>query len=179
MDSGEAADARLHAPDDPGAPDHAERAVDSPVNEDYRDILTALIARDARFLIVGAHALAAHGYPRATVDIDIWIDATPENAARVWRALADFGALLSALDVLEADLTRPDVVAQFGLAPKRIDILTGVSGVTFAQAWENRIDELVEGVRVPVMSLKDLIANKRASGRDRDRADIKGLEGKS
>ncbi|HEY9226396.1 MAG TPA: DUF6036 family nucleotidyltransferase [Gemmatimonadaceae bacterium] len=149
------------------------------MNDDYRDILTALVGRSVRFLVVGAHALAAHGYPRATVDIDIWIDATPENAERVWRALADFGAPLDALDVRAEDLTQPDVVAQFGLAPNRIDILTGVSGLSFAAAWENRVEEVIEGVRVPVLSLRDLKENKRASGRDKDRADVKGLEGKS
>lgn len=90
-------------------------------NQDYRDLLAALVDQQARFLIVGAHALAAHGLPRATVDIDIWIDSSPENARRVWRALAQFGAPLEELQVREEDLTRPDVVAQFGLPPRRID----------------------------------------------------------
>lgn len=149
------------------------------MNEDYRDILSALIAQGARFLVVGAHALAAHGYPRATVDLDLWIDSSPENARRVWRALAVFGAPLEDLDVHESDLTRINVVAQFGLPPNRIDILTGVSGLTFAEAWPNRVEATLEGVPVPVLGLDDLIANKRASGRDRDRADVKGLEGRS
>jgi hypothetical protein len=146
------------------------------VNEDYRDILAALLKQQARFLVVGAHALAVHGYPRATVDLDIWIDATPENAHRVWRAVADFGAPLADLDIEESDLLRADLVAQFGLPPNRIDILTGVSGLTFAQAWENRIEGTLEGVVVPVLSLSDLRDNKRAAGRERDRADLKGLE---
>jgi len=149
------------------------------VNEDYHDILTALLAENARFIVVGAHALAAHGYPRATVDIDIWIDATAENARRVWRALAEFGAPLEDLDILEEDLTRPDVVAQFGLPPNRIDVLTGVSGLTFERAWENRIEDDLEGVRVPILGLIDLLENKRATGRDKDRGDVKGLEGQS
>lgn len=148
------------------------------MNEDYRDILVALIAQDVRFLVVGAHALAAHGYPRATVDLDIWIVASTENARRVWRALALFGAPLEDLDVQESDLTRPDVVAQFGLPPNRIDILTGLSGLTFDNAWPNRVEATLEGVIVPVIGLDDLVANKRASGRDRDRADLKGLQGK-
>jgi len=149
------------------------------VNEDYHDILTALLAENARFIVVGAHALAAHGYPRATVDIDIWIDATAENARRVWRALAEFGAPLEDLDIREEDLTRPDVVAQFGLPPNRIDVLTGVSGLTFERAWENRIEDDLEGVRVPILGLIDLLENKRATGRDKDRSDVKGLEGQS
>jgi len=149
------------------------------VNEDYHDILEAFVTHDVRFLIVGAHALAAHGYPRATVDIDIWVDATVENADRVWKALADFGAPLDDLDVRKEDLIRKDVVAQFGLPPNRIDILTGVSGLDFASAWVKRTEAVLEGVRVPVLSRDDLIENKRASGRDKDRADVKGLEGRS
>jgi hypothetical protein len=149
------------------------------VNKDYRDFLTALVAQNARFLIVGAHALAAHGYPRATVDIDIWIDATSQNARRVWQALAEFGAPLDDLSIREEDLTRTDVVAQFGLPPNRIDILTGLSGLTFEGAWPNRVEDVLEGVRVPVLGLADLLENKRAVGREKDRADVKGLEGKS
>jgi predicted nucleotidyltransferase len=149
------------------------------VNEDYHDILAALVEQEARFLVVGAHALAAHGYPRATVDIDLWIESTPENARRVWRALALFGAPLEELEVQESDLARTNVVAQFGLPPNRIDILTGISGLAFSEAWQNRIEAAVEGVRVPILGLEDLITNKRASGRDKDRADVKGLQGKS
>ena len=149
------------------------------MNEDYRDILAALVEQDARFLVVGAHALAVHGYPRATVDIDILIESTPDNARRVWQALAAFGAPLDDLDVTEDDLKRPNVVAQFGLPPNRIDILTGISGVSFADAWKNRVEAVVEGVPVAVLGLNELLANKNASGRDKDRADVKGLQGKS
>lgn len=147
------------------------------MNEDYRDILAALVAEEARFLVVGAHALAVHGYPRATVDIDIWIEPSAENAERVWRALAAFGAPLDDLDLRLHDLTRVDVVAQFGLPPNRIDILTGVSGLVFDRAWTNRLEAPVEGVRVPVLGLEDLLTNKQATGRDKDRADVKGLGG--
>jgi predicted nucleotidyltransferase len=149
------------------------------VNEDYHDILAALVEQEARFLVVGAHAVAAHGYPRATVDIDLWIESTPENARRVWRALALFGAPLEDLEVQENDLARTNVVAQFGLPPNRIDILTGISGLSFGEAWQNRIEASLEGVRVPILGLEDLITNKRASGRDKDRADVNGLQGRS
>jgi hypothetical protein len=148
------------------------------LNEDYRDILSALVASGARFLVVGAHALAVHGYPRSTVDLDIWVARTTENAERVWTALASFGAPLDDLDVRIEDLSRPDVVAQFGLPPNRIDILTGVSGLTFDEAWDNRIEESIEGVLVPVLGLADLVRNKRSTGRDKDRADVQGLQGK-
>ncbi|MCI0434608.1 MAG: hypothetical protein L0271_13355 [Gemmatimonadetes bacterium] len=113
------------------------------------------------------------------MDIDIWIDPSPVNAERVWNALAAFGAPLEDLGIVVQDLTRTDVVAQFGLPPNRIDILTGVSGLTFDEAWATRIEEPVEGVRVPVIGLDELLKNKRASGRDKDRADVKGLEGRS
>jgi hypothetical protein len=149
------------------------------VNGDYRDFLEALVGQGARFLIVGAHALAAHGYPRSTVDIDIWIDATTDNADRVWRALAQFGAPLEDLSIGREDLTRKDVVVQLGLPPNRIDILTGVTGLKFESAWANHVEDVLEGVRVPVLGLAELIANKRATGRDKDRVDVKGLEGKS
>jgi hypothetical protein len=149
------------------------------VNEDYRDILAALVVQQARFLVVGAHALAVHGYPRGTVDIDIWIEPSVENAERVWRALVAFGARLDDLDIDRDDFTRPDIVAQLGLPPNRIDILTGVSGLTFDGAWSRRVEAPVEGVPVPVLGIDDLVANKKASGREKDRADIRGLEGRS
>jgi hypothetical protein len=149
------------------------------VNEDYRDILAALVAEHTRFLVVGAHALAVHGYPRATVDIDIWVEPSAENADRVWRALAAFGAPLDELDIDRQDFTRPDVVAQLGLPPNRIDILTGVSGLTFEAAWNRRVEAPIEGITVPVRGIEDLVANKAASGREKDRADIRGLQGRS
>lgn len=148
------------------------------MNEDYRDILTALVAFQARFLVVGAHALAVHGYPRGTVDIDIWIEPTLDNAGRVWSALAAFGAPLEALGIDVNDFTRADVVAQFGLPPNRIDLLTGLTGVTFDDAWTTRVEAAVEGVRVPVIGLDALRQNKQATGREKDRADVKGLEGR-
>ena len=118
--------------------------------EDFRDLLAELVSADARFLVVGAHALGVHGVPRATVDLDIWVDPTPDNAKRIWTALAAFGAPLDALRVQEADFLRPDTVVQFGLPPYRIDILTGVSGVTFREAWIDRIeDQFEEGPRQP------------------------------
>jgi hypothetical protein len=149
------------------------------VVEDFRDLLAELRRAEARFLVVGAHALAAHGVPRATVDLDVWIDASPENASRVWAALAAFGAPLSALTITEADLTRPDTVAQFGLPPWRIDILTGISGVTFDEAWPERIEADFEDVSVPFIGRAAFVRNKRASGRLKDLADIEALAGRS
>lgn len=143
--------------------------------EDFRDLVAELVNTKARFLIVGAHALALHGVPRATVDLDVWVDPSPENAKRVWAALAAFGAPLDTLEIHEADFTRPDIVAQFGLPPYRIDILTGVSGISFADAWEGRVEDLFEDVRVPFLGREALIRNKRASGRTKDLADLEAL----
>lgn len=143
--------------------------------EDFHDFLTALIAQRARFLVVGAHALAAHGVPRATVDLDVWVDPVRENARRVWRALAEFGAPLESLGITEADFHRPEIVVQLGLPPYRVDILTSVSGLTFEVAWEGRIEALIENVRSPVLGLEAFVRNKRASGRKKDLADLEAL----
>lgn len=145
--------------------------------QDFRDLLAELRRAEARFLVVGAHALAAHGVPRATVDLDVWIDPSPENAARVWAALAAFGAPLESLAITPADLTRPDTVAQFGLPPWRIDILTGISGVTFDEAWPDRIEAYFDDVLVPFIGQAAFVRNKQASGRLKDLADIEALGG--
>jgi hypothetical protein len=110
------------------------------VDEDFRDLLAAFLTHEVRFLVVGAHALAVHGIPRATADLDVWVEPTGANAARVWEALAAFGAPLGTLRITRDDFTRPEVVVQFGLPPRRIDILTSVSGVSFAEAWDDRLE---------------------------------------
>ncbi len=142
---------------------------------DFRDVIAELVRADARFLVVGAHALAAHGVPRATIDLDIWIDPSPGNARQVWKALAAFGAPLEDLRLREADLTRPDVVIQLGLPPYRIDLLTGVSGVSFREAWDGRMESSFEDIRAPFIGRAELIRNKRASGRKKDLADLESL----
>jgi hypothetical protein len=143
------------------------------LNRDYNDILSALSAEGAEFLIVGAYALAAHGIPRATGDIDIWVRPTPENATRVMRALKRFGAAL--LDLTEDDLATADTVFQMGVAPSRIDVMTGISGVTFEQAWPSRLTVAIEGLTVPVIGRDELFRNKAASGRPKDLADLAAL----
>jgi hypothetical protein len=115
----------------------------------------------------------------APVDLDIWIEPVAENADRVWAGLAAFGAPLHALGIDKSDLTSRDVVAQLGLPPNRIDLLTGLSGLTFDAAWPNRIEATVDGVRVPVIGLNDLKANKLASGRGKDLSDLRGIDGKT
>jgi len=143
--------------------------------QDFRDVLAELVRADARFLVVGAHALSVHGVPRATVDLGVWVDASGDNARRVWAALAAFGAPLEALDIAEIDFTLPDKVIQLGLPPYRIDILTGVSGVSFSDAWHERVEDMFDDIRVPFMGRAAFIKNKRASGRLKDLADLESI----
>jgi len=146
------------------------------VNEDFLDLLAALAATETRFLVVGAHALAVHGVPRATGDLDVWIEATPENAARVWDALLRFGAPVKALGFSVDDLARPGQVVQVGLPPRRIDILTEISGVAFEEAWSARVVHDAGSGQVPFIGREHLIRNKRATGRPKDLADVAALE---
>jgi len=145
------------------------------VNKDFRDILALLQSEGAAFLIVGAHALAVHGYLRATGDLDLWVRPDPENAQRVWRALLRFGAPVDALNLSQADLEKPGVVFQIGLPPRRIDLLTEISGIEFAEAWTTRVMQVVDGLEVPFLGREALVRNKRASGRDKDLADLRVL----
>ena len=145
------------------------------MNQDFLDLLRAFIDRDVRFLIVGAYALGVHGRPRATGDLDVWVDATPDNAARVMDALAAFGAPLQQVTV--EDFSRPGIVFQMGLPPLRIDVLTDLSGVTFDEAWPERMAAPFGPLTVDVIGRSAFVKNKRATGRARDLGDIEALEG--
>jgi len=144
------------------------------MNEDFVDLLRAFAAHDVRFLVVGAYALALHGRPRATGDLDVWIDATPENARRVMEALAAFGAPMD--QIAADDFARPGIVYQLGVAPGRIDILTQLTGITFQEAWPHRVQHPFGDVPVDVIGRDAFLRNKRATGRARDLVDIEGLE---
>ncbi|HUF51345.1 MAG TPA: hypothetical protein VMN60_10950 [Longimicrobiales bacterium] len=144
------------------------------LNPDFRDMLSAFIAEEVEFLVVGAYALSFHGLPRATGDLDFLIGRNERNAERVFRALASFGAPTHDLKI--ADLLTPDVVFQIGVEPNRIDILTSADGVGFDDAWEQRVIAQVDGLDVPIMSAGHVIQNKRAVGRPRDLADVLMLE---
>ena len=144
------------------------------LNQDYKEMLSALNNEKVDYIVVGAYAVAAHGVVRATGDIDLWIRSSQDNARRAWRALANFGAPLSGLK--EADLAVHGTVFQIGVAPSRIDILTSVDGVEFSDAWNERIEVEVEGIRVNVIGRDHLIANKKAVGRPQDLADVARLE---
>jgi hypothetical protein len=150
------------------------------MTDDWFDVIRALLDADARFLTVGAHAMAVHGVPRGTQDLDLWVEPEPANAERVWRALASFGAPLAALGIRPDDLRQPDSVVQIGLPPNRIDILTGISGVPdFDAAWQDRVVAIVRERQVPFLGRAALLANKRATGRLKDLADVEALEGRS
>ena len=144
------------------------------MNQDFVDLLRAFSDRRVEHLVVGAHALAAHGHVRATKDLDIWIRPTPENAARAFQALIGFGAPTS--DLEEADLSTPGTVFQIGVAPVRIDILTRIDGVEFDEAWAARVPASFGGASTAVLSKTHLIRNKRAAGRLQDLADVERLE---
>ena len=143
------------------------------MDPEFVEMLSALSAADAEFLVVGAHALAAHGVPRATGDLDLWVRGTPENARKVLAAMKSFGAPLFDLSV--KDLSTPEIVFQIGVAPLRIDILTSITGVQFEEAWARRKEMELGGVRFAVLSREDLIRNKRATGRPKDLLDVESL----
>ena len=141
---------------------------------DFLDLLTALNAADARYLLVGGHAVGFYGLPRATKDIDLWVEPSPQNAARVIASLRAFGAPLGGLS--EHDLAGPGQGFRMGTPPFRIEILTEISGVAFADAWPRREQTHVDGILLPVIGRADLVDNKRAAGRKQDLADVEALE---
>jgi len=146
------------------------------MNSDWVDFLRELNAAGVRYLLVGAHAVGVHGVPRATRDIDVWVEPTTENAARVMRALALFGAPLADLGVGSSDFESLDCVVQIGVPPNRIDLMTSVSGVPdFAGAWGRRKTVTFADTAVDVIGREDLLRNKEASGREKDRLDVREL----
>jgi hypothetical protein len=144
------------------------------LNPDFRDMLSAFCEQKVEFMVVGAYALAFHGFPRATGDIDLWIRCSDENGARVWQALIRFGAPLSTLTV--NDLKTPGMVIQIGIAPRRIDILTSIGGVTFDEAKTDCKQVEIEGLVISVIGRAHLLRSKKAAGRPKDQGDIAWLE---
>ena len=144
--------------------------------EDFRDLLIELHDAGAEFVVLGGHAVAYHGHPRATKDLDVLVRATAANAARVYKALASFGAPLGLFEVAEADFATYDGVLQIGLPPRRIDILNRADGIAFDEAIDAQESFEVEGRRIPIIGLAALLKNKRAAAREQDLADVKALE---
>ncbi|MFY9345996.1 MAG: hypothetical protein WAT39_26130 [Planctomycetota bacterium] len=143
---------------------------------DFQDMVLALCEAGAEFLIVGGYAVAWHGHPRSTGDIDLLVRPSAANAERVWQALVRFGAPVTAAGLTVNDLTRKETVYQIGRPPRRIDILTDISGVDFDAAWQRRVESEWRGHKVGMLGLDDLLTNKRASARAKDLADVRELE---
>lgn len=145
------------------------------MNEDFEQLLTTLTQHDVQFLLVGGVALGIHGLQRATGDIDIWSKPDATNAQHLHDALREFGMPLAAFDVTPRDFATPGRVVQFGVPPRRVDVITSIEGVEFDEAWDSRADMTVAGCRVPVISLTDLLRNKEAVGRPQDKVDVRTI----
>ncbi|HEX4340458.1 MAG TPA: hypothetical protein VH062_31335 [Polyangiaceae bacterium] len=147
------------------------------VNEDFVDLAEGFLRFGVEFLVIGAYALAAHGFPRTTGDIDLFVRPTPENASRVFRALADFGAPVASHGVSQQDFEVEGKVYQLGLPPRRIDILTSISGVSFDEATTGAIEGNLGSVKVRFIGRAAMARNKLASGRPKDLVDAALLAG--
>jgi hypothetical protein len=146
------------------------------IASDFVDLLSCLREEECDFVIVGAHALAAHGAPRATGDLDVLVRPSASNAERVFRALVRFGAPVAAHGISPTDFATPGTVYQIGLPPFRIDILTEISAVTYDEAASDTIDTRFGSELVRCIGLEPMIRNKRAIGRTKDLADAEALE---
>jgi hypothetical protein len=144
------------------------------LNQDYKEMLSLLIEEGVEFILVGAYALAVHGYPRATGDIDIFVRSNPSNGRNLYRCLEKFGAPLEGISI--DDFDSPGVVFQIGVAPRRIDILTAIDAVSFQEAIEDAVMVQIEGLRIPVLSRSKLIKNKESTGRLKDQIDAENLK---
>lgn len=144
------------------------------LSRDFREFIASLNAHDVRYLVVGGYAVALHGYPRFTKDLDIWLWLEAENAAKAVQALADFG--FAALDITADDFLVADQIIQLGYPPNRIDLITTLPGVEFASCFEQREVVMVDGIPVNFIDRESLKRNKRASGRLQDLADLENLK---
>ena len=143
------------------------------LNKDYKEMLQILLNNKVRFLVVGAYAMGAYGYPRATGDIDIWVEASSENSEKIHQSLSEFGAPLS--EVTKTTFCEEGIVFQIGVAPRRIDIITKIDGVDFNKAYSDKQKMEIEGIKIPFLSKENLIKNKESTGREKDKLDAKYL----
>ena len=144
------------------------------LNPDFKEFIQSLNDNQVRYLVVGGYAVALHGYPRYTKDIDIWIDTTQINATRIVQALQQFG--FGSLGLKEQDFLEPDTIIQLGFPPRRIDLLTTLPGVNFTDSFPARVVVEIDGITVNFIDLDNLKKNKRATGRAQDMADVENLE---
>lgn len=144
------------------------------LNQDFKEFIQSLNDNGVRYLVVGGYAVALHGYPRYTKDMDVWVEMTAENAAKIINALNQFG--FGSLDLKEDDFTAPDQIVQLGYPPRRIDILTTLPGVEFSECFSSHVIVDMEGVSVNFIDVENLKKNKKATGRHQDLADLENLE---
>jgi hypothetical protein len=144
------------------------------LNQDFKDMLSCLNDEKVEYIVVGAYALAAHGYVRATGDIDIWLRNSSANAEKVIRALRKFGT--PTLNLSEGDFLAPDLIVQIGVAPCRVDLISGIDGVEFKDAWEKKMNVSIDNIEFYVLSKSDLLRNKLSAARDKDQGDIAWLK---
>ena len=140
-------------------------------------MLHSLVESGVEFIVVGAHAMAVHGVPRATGDLDLFVRPDSGNADRVIEALTDFGAPVASHGISASDFKRQGNVYQIGLPPRRLDLMTSIDGLTFDEAWSSRITLKLNGLQVSFLGKEALIRNKKATGRDKDAVDVRLLEG--
>lgn len=143
------------------------------MNADFKDLLKALNQQNAEYLVVGGWAVIEYTEPRYTKDLDVWVNPTRENAARVFQALRDFGAPLTSVNV--EDFYDRTTIYQVGVAPIRVDVLKAIDGLEFEQAWANRVSIDCDGIMAWFISMEDLLIAKRTAGRPQDRIDAKNL----
>ncbi|MFB0555460.1 MAG: hypothetical protein ACETWQ_19315 [Phycisphaerae bacterium] len=144
------------------------------LNEDYKEMLQILLGNETKFLVVGAYAMGAYGYPRATGDFDIWIETSFENAKRVYKSLTQFSAPVA--ELTEKTFSQEGIIFQIGVAPRRIDIITKIDGVEFDKAYAQREEIEIEGISIPFISKGNLIKNKLSTGREKDKLDADYLQ---
>ncbi|MCH8010834.1 MAG: nucleotidyltransferase [Candidatus Marinimicrobia bacterium] len=144
------------------------------LNQDYKEMLSILLEEKVEFLLVGAYALAAHGFPRATGDIDIFIRPSFINSQKVHKSLLKFGTPMGNINT--NDFEKSGVIFQIGIAPRRIDIINDIDGVSFDSAFEDKIIVEIDGLKIPIISKEKMIKNKESTGRDQDTLDAKMLK---
>ena len=144
------------------------------LNKDFKEFVELLNSADVEYLVVGGYALAAHGHPRYTGDLDIWIRTSPSNVDRLLEVLTRFG--FGGLGLTAKDFLKPDSIVQLGYPPVRIDLLTSIDGVEFEQSYQNRVVMNVGGTNLSIIGVNDFRANKRAAGRAQDIADLESLD---
>lgn len=143
------------------------------LHQDVREFIGLCLSRKVEFVLIGGYALAFHGAPRFTEDIDLLVLVSPENAGKLHAVLTDFG--FGDVGIHRDDFLEPDQVIQLGRAPNRIDILTGISGITWREVWASRIQVNFDGLEIHVIGKAELMRNKQATGRPQDFADLARL----